>query len=170
MATTADGIVYPIASDFIAPLNTHLQTLAESTQDALDGRAPTTLTTYTPTFTGLTLGNGTVSAKYCKVGGIIVDEIVITFGSTTVVTGNVVINGMQPSINNAPTFCGTANLHDVGSEYYVGVVREVNSTSVEILADNASSTYLRRSVLSSTVPHTWATGDQIAFTSVRLAA
>ena len=34
-ATTPDGIVYPDASDPVAPLNTVFQGLAESVQDAL---------------------------------------------------------------------------------------------------------------------------------------
>jgi hypothetical protein len=36
--TSPDGIVYPDASDPIAPLNTVFQDLAESVQDALDAR------------------------------------------------------------------------------------------------------------------------------------
>jgi hypothetical protein len=35
-ATTPDGIVYPDASDPIAPLNAVFQDLAESVQDAFD--------------------------------------------------------------------------------------------------------------------------------------
>lgn len=37
-ATTPDGIVYPDASDPVAPLNTVFQDLAESVQTALDAR------------------------------------------------------------------------------------------------------------------------------------
>jgi hypothetical protein len=37
-ATSPDGIVYPDASDPIAPLNTVFQDLAESVQTALDTR------------------------------------------------------------------------------------------------------------------------------------
>ena len=35
-ATSPDGIVYPDASDPVAPLNTVFQDLAESVQDAFD--------------------------------------------------------------------------------------------------------------------------------------
>lgn len=38
-ATSPDGIVYPDASDPIAPLNTVFQDLAESVQDALTAGA-----------------------------------------------------------------------------------------------------------------------------------
>jgi hypothetical protein len=42
--TSPDGIVYPDASDPIAPLNAVFQDLAESVQDALDNRFPATTT------------------------------------------------------------------------------------------------------------------------------
>lgn len=169
MASTASGIEYPTASDFIAPLNAHLQTLAETTQEALDDRAPSALTTYTPTFTGLTLGNGTVTAKYCKVGGVIVDEIVITFGSTTAITGEVYINGLQASNNTTQwTQCGAANLYNGTS--YLGVALTNSATSVRILAQNASGTFVSWHGLSATAPFTWATGNKIIVNTVRLAA
>jgi len=170
MASTASGIEYPTASDFIAPLNAHLQTLAETTQEALDARTPAALTTYTPSFTGLTLGNGTVVAKYCKVGGVIVDEIVITFGSTTAITGGITIGGMQAANSSAALFTGWVNLHDAGTIYYTGVAKQASSTSVEILAQSTSGAYAAVATISATVPHTWATGDQIIVKTVRLAA
>ena len=170
MASTASGIEYPTASDFIAPLNAHLQTLAETTQDALDSRAPATLTTYTPGFTGLTLGNGTVTAKYSRVGGIIVDEIVVTFGSTTAITGAVFITGMQAANSTTAMISSTVNLHDNGSAYYAGAARVSSANNIEIHAQGAGGSYVSLASLSATVPHTWATGDQIIVNTVRLAA
>ena len=170
MASTASGIEYPTAGDPIAPLNGHLQTLAETTQEALDGRVPSTVTSYTPTFTGLTLGNGTVSAKYCKVGGVIVDEIVITFGSTTAVTGAVYITGMQAASTATGLISSTVNLHDNGNAYYAGAARQSSTTAVEVHAQTASGTYVSLASISATVPHTWAVSDQIIVKTVRLAA
>ena len=170
MAATASGLEYPTAGDFIAPLNAHLQTLAETTQEALDERAPEESTTYTPTFTGLTLGNGTVSARYSKVGNIIVDEIVVTFGSTTAVTGGVVIGGMQAALSNQPFITGFANLHEAGSTYYIGTVFQESVTAIRVAAQLANSTYVNVATLSATVPHTWAVNDQIIVKTVRLAA
>ena len=40
-STSPDGIVYPDASDPVAPLNTVFQDLAESVQDALTARTVT---------------------------------------------------------------------------------------------------------------------------------
>lgn len=171
MASTASGIEYPTAGDFIAPLNAHLQTLAETTQEALDERAPAVSTTYTPGFTGLTLGNGTVSARYSKAGNIIVDEIVVTFGSTTAITGAVFITGLQAAATNiAAMITGYATLHDNGSAYFNAAVRQSSTTAVEVHAQLANGTYVSLASLSSTVPFTWTTGDQIIVKTVRLAA
>lgn len=171
MATTADGIIYPIASDFIAPLNAHIQALAESVQTAIDARIPETTITYTPTFTGLTIGNGSVIAKYNKVGAIIVDEIIITFGSTTAVTGNVTVLGLQPSLSaQAYMPCGNVSFNDSNSSLYFGTVVSTNATSIDLLPTYTAGTYASRGALSATIPFTWGVADQILIRTVRLAA
>lgn len=48
--TSPDNIVYPDASDPIAPLNTVFQDLAESVQTALDARPITTAVGFEQTF------------------------------------------------------------------------------------------------------------------------
>lgn len=40
-------------------------------------------TVYTPTLTNITLGNGTIVAKYKKIGSTVLFEVVLTFGTTT---------------------------------------------------------------------------------------
>lgn len=167
MASTADGIVYPIASDFIAPLNTHLQSLAESVQDAID-----TKVSYTPTFTGLSLGNGTVAATYVKNGGVVVDEIIITLGSSSAISGEVYINGLPVESSNGSQWMqqGTANLYDNAGTSYLGVALQNTTTSLRILAQGASGTFVTWYGLSATAPFTWGAGDKIMVRTVRIAA
>lgn len=171
MAATSSGITYPVAGDFIAPLNAHLQALAETTQTALDVRAPQTSTTYTPTLTGITLGNGTISASYTKSGNLIFDDITITFGSTTAVTGSVTISGLQSAASGTASpqtrFVGTVNLRDTGSAYYVGAVRAASATSIQVYAVNVGGSWASVNDLNSTTPHTWAVGDQIVINTIR---
>lgn len=171
MAATSSGIEYPVASDFVGPLNAHLQTLAETTQDALNTRAPATSTTYTPTLSGITLGNGTVSARSTKVGAIIIDSIIITFGSTTTITGNVSIGNMPTGMfigTYAP--CGNVSFHDAGVAINFGVATEVSATQISINAIGTGGAYASWVQLSANVPQTWSTGDQIIVKTVRLAA
>jgi hypothetical protein len=171
MAATADGIVYPIASDFIAPLNTHLQTLAETTQDALDAKAPSTSVTYTPTLTGITLGNGNVSAKYCKVGAVIVDEIVITFGSTTAVTGGIRVVGLEASASSEVYMpCGDATLYSSG-EVLFGKVMANSETEISVYLIKTDSTFAYWESTSSTKPSGfWNSGSKVMIRTTRLAA
>jgi hypothetical protein len=171
MASTASGIEYPVAGDFIAPLNAHLQALAETTQEALDERASTEPVSYTPTFTGLTVGNGVVSASYAKAGALIVDQIVVTFGSTTAVTGDVAVAGLQPSASNVSSLIsGNVLLHDNGTAFFAGVAIMSSTTSLRIQVQRPAGIYISLSNLSSTVPHTWAVGDRIVINIIRLAA
>jgi len=170
MATTSGGIVYPVASDFIAPLNTHLQNLAESTQTALDAIVPAPIVEYTPTFSNLSIGNGTIFASYAKVGPIIVDEITIIFGSTTTLSGNLTISGMQPAqYKGTQMQVGNVVFVDVGGSFYYGLAQQESSTSIAIYAQNTSSTFMTSSSLSATVPFTWAVNDRITIRTVRLA-
>lgn len=171
MAATSSGIEYPVASDFVGPLNAHLQTLAETTQGALDTRTPAVSTTYMPTLSGVTLGNGTVSARSTKIGAIIIDSIAITFGSTTAVTGEVTIGGMPTGMfigQFAP--CGNVSFHDSGVTINYGVATESSATSITVNAIGTGGSYATRATLSSTVPQTWSSGDQILIKTVRLAA
>ena len=64
----------------------------------------------------------------------------------------------------------TVNLHDTGSAYYAGAARVSSATNIEIHAQTSSGAYVSLASLSATVPHTWATGDQIIVKTVRLAA
>jgi hypothetical protein len=171
MAITSDGIVYPVAGDYIAPLNAHLQALAETTQEALNTKVPSESISYTPTFAGLTIGNGIVSAKYTKIGNIILDEIVIIFGSTTAVTGAVSVIGLQESLtNNNALISGNVALQDSSGLYYSGVPKMNTTSSLTIHAQLASGTYLSLANLSSTVPFTWTVADRIVINTIRLAA
>jgi hypothetical protein len=175
MATTADGIIYPVAGDYIAPLNAHIQALAESTQAAINARVPLSSISYTPTFSGLTIGNGSVIARYSRVGGIVVDEITITFGTTTTVTGSISINNLPVgsfssfyAAGNMP--CGKAFFRDASGGSAEGTVRISSLRGLLLQASVASSTYVTSSSLSSSVPFSWSVNDQIFISTVRLAA
>jgi hypothetical protein len=170
MAATASGIEYPTAGDFIAPLNAHLQTLAETTQEALDERASTESTTYTPTFTGFTLGNGTVSARYSQVGNIIFDEIIITLGSTSEVTGVINVNGLQPSLSTEPYMpCGNVTMFGNGSASFGQALSTGLATRIALYATFAGGSYTSWNNTSATIPFTWTTGNKILIRTMRFA-
>lgn len=193
MASTSGGIQYPVAGDFIAPLNAHLQTLAETTQTALNNvytntqtdndslhttvtnelnaRVPTSYISYSPTFTNLTLGNGTVDARYIEIGGLVVDYIFITLGTTSSITGSVTIGGMPASATSSVLVpVGIAKYNDVGNASYQGYVNLASTTSISLFIANVASTYPTETNVNATIPFTWGSGDRIGITTVRLAA
>ena len=128
-----------------------------------------TYTAYTPTLSGITIGNGTIDAKYCRVNDFVHVIGRIVLGSTSSVTGT--------SYLTLPVNCDAIQSPDTGSlgdMYFVdasaGSVYPSNGITSGSLAGRAyisalfaSGTYLSRGNISATVPFTWATGDSISF-------
>jgi hypothetical protein len=110
--------------------------------------APTAWTAYTPTFTGLTLGNGVVTGAYQVVGKTVNFRCGVTWGSTTAATGV-----WFPSVP-------------------VTALSNFTSPTVGFIFDNSAvlwnaCTYVPGSYLiagasgriNATIPWTWAVGD-----------
>jgi hypothetical protein len=120
------------------------------------------VTTYTPTLTNLTLGNGTMSANYVRVQNYVWGQIKLNFGSTTVM-------GSTPTFSLPVT--GATVLGDITSHVYLldsGVAFYLASaltstTAITPIAVNTAGTYLTNSSnFTATVPFTWATNDFIS--------
>lgn len=127
-------------------------------------------TTWTPIYTNLTVGNGTVVARYNQIGQTVFAEYSLTFGSTTSIAGDVQIStpvtGASPG---SELTVGVATLFDSGSTAHVGIV-EMLGTTFRPRATIVSGTSIVRTSLTSTVPMTWTTNDQLNFTAVYEAA
>ena len=165
MATTANGIIYPVASDFVGPLNTHLQNLATSTQAAINLKA-----TYTPTLNNITLGNGSLYAYSGRSGAVIVDDILITFGSTTTVSGVISLAALPVGefLSSSNILGGFATFYDLSATTtYSGVVM-TNGTTVIPKIENVSGTYPTLADVNATVPFTWAVGDKLTIKTFRM--
>lgn len=125
-------------------------------------------TSWTPTWTNLTVGDGTTEqSTWVRIGNTIFFTLFVTFGSTS-------------SISGAPSFslpAAAANAFTVNALYYDDSAttyyegRCTGFASAAALAvSNSSSTYLTTTVLSSTVPFTWATDDLIVAHGFYIAA
>ena len=124
-------------------------------------------TAFTPTWTGLTVGNGTNLGRYLRIGNFIHVVYQLTFGSTTSVTASPFyvdfpINASS-TINSA--ILGQCRLVDSGTASYVGTSVQNGTTRIIFFAEVVNATYTTETVLSSTVPFTWGTNDQI-YTSI----
>jgi hypothetical protein len=123
-------------------------------------------TAYTPTFTNLTLGNGTLTANYFRVQNVVTATVVVEFGSTTSISGDVNVTLPIARAAAQGLQLSTANLVDTGVANFLGtalfgatlssiIVRNYAVSGINVVMQN----------LSATVPHTWGTGDILKFSA-----
>lgn len=125
---------------------------------------------WTPTYTNLTVGNGTVTAKYCQIGKTVTFSMKLLFGSTTSISSTPVSFTFpvtaKDSYSDQESICwGTAR--DSSGYGYPLIVAYKSTTSAQLYTPSGGTTY---AFISSTTPFTWATNDYIAFVGAYEAA
>lgn len=120
---------------------------------------------WTPTYANLTAGNGTTTAKYVKIGTTVFYRLVFVLGSTSAVGSSPTFTLPVTSITYPGTaakmIIGEGSYFDTsaGSSKHAKAFWATTTTARLIALDGADSTGYNN--LSSTVPFTWATGDEI---------
>lgn len=118
--------------------------------------------TYTPTFTNITVGNGSFTARYGRIQNLVFVDVSFTLGSTSSVSGSGACAISLPVTAYAATgnpILGTAQYYDSGSLRYFGFVLYNNSTTFAAGYDTSN----RYQEIYSLGPFTWGAGDQMAF-------
>ncbi len=138
-----------------ATMNLHIRDQFQAIGDAW--------TSYTPTTTNVTLGNGTLASAYMQAGKLTSFRIKLTFGSTSAITGAPTFT-LPSSATAARTVTCAALFFDSSATATVGGWA-FNSTINQLLLRNDAS-----AALSSTVPFTWATSDELVITGTYEAA
>ena len=119
-----------------------------------------------PTYTDLTVGNGTVVARYARAGRTVYAHFHLTFGSsTTIDASGPKVSAPVPLANsyvNLQNSIGTLLVTDTGTTTHPGFIR-IAGGEFQPMVMNAAATYARGATLSSTVPMTWTTDDRLAF-------
>lgn len=121
---------------------------------------------YTPTLTGITLGNGSVSFTYVQQGKTVHVRGRVTFGSTTSVTGAASIS--LPKTAVSANFVASLTARAGGTDYMMLPIS--TTTTIGVNALGASGSYTSRATVSSTVPGSWTTNDFITFSATYEAA
>lgn len=128
--------------------------------------------TWTPSYGNINIGNGTVIAKYTQIGKTVIARYNLVFGTTTTLSSSQTI-----SLPVTASSAYTAGVDPLGSlvgvhstTYAGGVAYFVNTTTLGFYIWNVAGTYLTQSSITSTVPFTWATSDQLLFEIVYEAA
>jgi len=121
---------------------------------------------WTPTLTNLTLGSGTVTAKYTNAGGYAQFFFKFTYGAGSAV-------GTQPTISlpfSMPSYYANAYVGDVrllhdGVSAFRGAARYLTSTTIDVIYHPSGGTEAN---VTSTAPFTWDANDAIIVTSYRI--
>ena len=130
--------------------------------------------TWSPTWTNLTVGNGTLVAKYIQIGKTVFVRLGLVFGNTSAISGGVtftlpVTAAALASASNME-IVGSALVTDNSSNLINGYVALTSTTKGILRVETASGSYVNLSDISSTVPFTWATGYIVGLSFVYEAA
>lgn len=146
-----NGIYFYEETDSLSPLHTLLNVGQQSVSDALG-----TWAAYTPTWTNLSPGNATVTARWTKSGDTVRVAVTFVWGSSTSITAANVYMGLpvSPTNSGSDTLLGSVGLRDASGAWRVGGAFRSGSTVRLIMSDGTN--------LTSAVPWTWAVGDIIS--------
>jgi len=129
--------------------------------------------TFTPTLLAWTLGNGTMTGRYCQIQKMINFEILFTRGSTSVTTAlgpqfSFPITAKSGTIS-ASGFRGLAQDASTGAQYPMSAWT-IGTTSFYPVTMGSAGTFVDGFYTSSTTPMTWATGDTLFISGIYEAA
>ena len=127
---------------------------------------PGAYTAWVPTLSGITLGNGTILARYTQVGKSVKAYGTITLGNTSSVTTSLTFS--LPVTAHASvlinTTIGVGSAIDASSSIqFPGTVIVGSSTTAICIYGNASTSLVQYAYATNLVPFTWATSDTINF-------
>ncbi len=124
-------------------------------------------TSYTPTVTGFTLGNGTVAGRYMQIGKFVAFSAQVTFGTTTTAAS------ASPTVTLPVSAVGT-NLGfytvvftDTGTNSYQGIALQAAAGTVGGYIIGSSGLLVTPTT---TTPFTWGSTDVLTFRGIFEAA
>lgn len=120
---------------------------------------------YTPSLSGITIGNGTVAAYYTRVNKLVYGSVYITLGSTSAITTTVTFTlPVTASANTAGLFLGTGYYFDNSTgETYTGYSFRTNTTTITPFVTYAAFNYAVRGIINATVPVVYGTNDLLVY-------
>jgi hypothetical protein len=176
--TTVTGLTALVANDVVEIFSAVARTVADVyTQTQVDAKIGTNgWVTWTPTTTGITVGNGTLITKYSLIGKTCNFKFFFKLGSTSAITSPVSFT-LPFAVNQTSDFQIAdfpLMIHDAGAAVYYGRADVGFSTSnnniVEPFLTSTTGTYASPVSLSATVPMTWTTSDKLVISGTYEAA
>jgi hypothetical protein len=163
--TTNNGWVTPDNTAYVKDGASAIRSLGQSIDTSV-GTGLLAWTSYTPTLTNMTLGNGTITARYAKLGKIVLVRITFTLGSTSAM-GIAPIFSLPPSLTPSSGQAypnGTCTILDGGIAGYVGTI-EISTTNIQASVLNVAGTYPTFANITSVVPIVWGATDVLSVTA-----
>lgn len=115
--------------------------------------------TWTPTWTNLTVGNGSQSFSYARIGKFVHLLGRLVFGTTTSVSGLINMSIPTTASDITDALLGNVFFFDTGVNGYWGFAQWLSTTTSIIRVGRANDTYLTYSDTSATVPFTFGNTD-----------
>jgi hypothetical protein len=117
-----------------------------------------TFSTWTPTWTNGTLGNGTLSGRYIQFGKLYVFKIDLVWGSTTSSSGSWQFSFPVSFRSSEGSVCvGMGEALDTGTGSYRLRLRQISGTVFSPIAGEGGAA----AILATAAPFTWVTGDEL---------
>jgi hypothetical protein len=164
--TTNNGWTTPNDTDLVKDGALAIRTLGNGI-DTSTGTGLIAWQSWTPTLSsGWLNGNGVWTAKYAKLGKIVIATGYFVVGSTT--TKGSTMNISLPftaasTVNiNGVAWCGLTSTTTISALHLF----PANSTTITLFAQNTGGTYLSSGSVTSIAPFTWATNSVVSFTAI----
>lgn len=116
-------------------------------------------TSFTPSWTNITVGSGTSVGFYKQIGKTVIGYVQFTYGSGSSVGAVSLTPPVTPKtgVAGSSVNLGQVIIEDSGSNYFFGSWIAAGP----IYVGNSSSTYVSSTALSSSIPMTWTTNDRL---------
>lgn len=130
--------------------------------------------TWAPTYTNMTIGNGTVVARHLQLGDLVAVRFRFDLGSTSGIgvepTVSVPVTASTTGIDaNGPSI-GRAGFKEAGGTNYQGHLFLSTSTAMIVTVSDSSGAYVVTAQPTNSVPFTWGTSDVLSFAGIYEAA
>lgn len=125
---------------------------------------------WTPTYSGITIGSGTVVARYVQVGKTVHCYFYFLMGSGSAITSPAQVSTPVPASSSYPTFFPVGVFRYQTTVNGMGYIRIENANTFRPVVMNATGTYLVESGVTNTIPGTWASTHRYAFSATYEAA
>ena len=120
-------------------------------------------TSFNPSFTNLTKGNGTSGGAYAQIGKTVFCRFYMVFGTTSAMGNDPKLTLPVTAKSNVHRMeLGILDIEDAGTANFYGIVTKGSSTTeVDLFPMSANANYTSRGQFTANLPMVWTTNDRL---------